>query len=155
MTMERWDPRSELTPLRDAIERLMEDSFVGLGRFNGLAGFGGFGRVFPIDIRETATEYIIEAQLPGFNLEEMQVSANGDTLSIQAEHKAEKTEREGEQPGAYIRRERYEGQLRRSLTLPDMQASAVQATYQNGVLTLRAPKGTQAKASVIPIKSLP
>jgi HSP20 family protein len=152
MTMERWDPRSELAPLRDAIERLMEDSFVGLGRFNGLAGFG---RIFPIDIRETDTEFIIEAQLPGFNLEEMQVSANGDTLTIQATHKTEQTEREGEHAGSYIRRERYEGQLRRSLTLPDMQANAVQATYQNGVLTLHAPKGAQAKASVIPIKALP
>lgn len=148
MTMERWEPRSELTPLRDAISRLMEDSFVGLGRLD------GFGHAFPMDVRETDKEYIIEAQIPGFKPEEIQVSVNGDTLSIRAERKAEKTE-QGEQPGSYIRHERYAGELYRSVTLPYIQTDGVQATYQNGVLTLHAPKGAQAKATTIPIKTLP
>jgi HSP20 family protein len=149
MTMERWESRSELTPLREAIDRLMEDSFVGLGRFE------RFGHTFPMDICETDDAYIIDAQLPGFALEELQVSASGDTVTIRAERMVERTEPAGKKASAYIRHERYEGELRRSVTLPGIKADGVEATYQNGILTLHIPKAAPVKASSIPIKALP
>jgi HSP20 family protein len=146
MAIDRWEPLQELTPLREAVSRLLEDSFVGLKRFD------GFGHVLPMDIRELDGEYVIEASLPGFKPEDVQITASGDTVTIRAERKEEKKEKEG---GTYVRHERYEGTLYRSVTLPHTQADGVQATYQHGVLTLHVPKAPQAKATTIPVKALP
>lgn len=147
MAMDRLESRSELAPLREAFAHWFEDSFMGLGRFD------GFGHIFAMDVRETDKEYIIEAQLPGFAPEELQVTASGDTVTIRAERKAETTKRQAEQEGTYLRHERYEGVLRRSVTLPSMQADSLRATYQQGVLTLHVPKTTQAKAINVPVQT--
>ncbi len=148
MAIERWEPSAEFTPLREAFARLLEDSVVGLNRFDGIQSIQ---RILPMDIREADGKYVVEASLPGFKPEDVQVIASGDTLTIRAERKSEQKE---EKAGAYVRHERYEGEVRRSVTLPGMQADGVQATYQHGVLTLQVPKVAQAQARAIPIKDL-
>jgi HSP20 family protein len=144
MSMQRWEPMSELTPLREAINRLFEDSFVGLERFD------LFGRTFPVDVRDLAGEYVIEASLPGIKPEDLKVTATGDTLTIEA---ARKTETKDEKSGAYVRHERYEGELRRSITLPaGMRPEDVTAEYEHGVLTLHVPKAEQIKPKTIAVE---
>ncbi len=65
---------------------------------------------------------------------------------------AKKEERKAEK-GAYMRRERYEGEMSRSVTLPSpIDASKIQATYEHGVLTLRVPKAEGARPKQIPVQ---
>jgi HSP20 family protein len=147
MSMIWRDPFETLTPLRDAMGRLFEESFVG-PRFELV-----FGRTFPVDVYEDAEKksYIVEASLPGFKPEEIQVTVEGDTLLIQA--KKEKEEEIKSEKGNYVRRERYEGEMSRVITLSTMiDASKAEATYEHGLLKLYIPKTEQIKAKQIPIK---
>jgi HSP20 family protein len=146
MAIERWDPLVEFTPLREAVSRLLGGSFVGPNRFD------AFSHIFPMDIRETDGEYVIEASLPGFTPEDVQVMTHGDTLTIRAERNVERGD---EKAGTYVRRERYEGEVRRAVTLASMYADGVKATYQHGVLTVHVPKATQVQGKTIPVQALP
>lgn len=145
MSLRRWDPFQELTPLREAMNRLLEESFVGLGRYD------LFGRTPPVDIRETETAFVIEASLPGMKPKDLQITATPDQVTIRATKKAaEKTE---EQAGTYVRHERYEGELSRSITLPtSVNPEGATATYEHGVLTLTLPKAPHAAAKQIPVR---
>src|SRR5579859_2592609 len=112
-----WEPAGELIrepfenvlSLRDAMNRLFEDRFVGPSRL------GLTGRAFPVDVRETDSDYVIEASLPGIKPEEMQITAAQNTVTIRATRKQEE---KTEQAGTYVRRERYEGEVSRMIGLP-------------------------------------
>lgn len=145
MSLMRRDPLEALMPLREAINRLFEESIIGprIELFT--------GRTFPLDVYESQDkqQYVIEASIAGFKPEEIQITAEGDTVMIRAEKKEEtKTEK-----GSYVRHERYEGEINRSFTLPSsIDASKVEATYEQGVLTLRIPKAEEMKPKQIPIR---
>jgi HSP20 family protein len=130
--MIRQEPFDALVPLRDAMNRLIEDSFIGMGRFE------PFGRAFPLDIRETADEYVVEAAVPGVKPEELHVTATEDTLTIRA---IRKPEEKTEKTDMYVRRERYSGELSRTISLPTtIDPDKVEAGYEHGVLTLHIAK---------------
>lgn len=139
------DPFDALMPLRDAMNRLFEESFVG-PRFEFFAG-----RTFPIDIYEAdhQQQYVVEAALPGLKPKDVQITTRDDTLTIRVAKKHE----EKVETGAYVRRERYEGEMSRTISLPtSIDADKVQATYEHGVLTLHIPKTEAAKPKQIPIQ---
>lgn len=147
-----WEPSGELMrepyegvlSLRDAMNRLLEDRFIGPSRL------GSMGRVFPVDVRETDTDYVIEASLPGIKPEEMQITAAQNTVTIRATRKHQE---KNEQAGTYVRRERYEGEVSRRIGLPiPIAPDKVTATYEQGVLTLRIPKAEAAKGKEIKIQ---
>lgn len=146
MSLTRWDPFESIMPLRDAMNRLFEESFIS-PRFEMFV----LGRTFPLDVYESEDHlfYVIEASLPGFKPEEVQITALGDTITIKAAKKEEqKVEKE-----AYVRRERYEGEMSRTITLPGtINPDAVEATYEHGILTLHVPKAEEVKPKVIPVK---
>lgn len=145
MSMIPRDPFEALMPLREAMNRLFEESFVG-PRFEFFPA-----RPFPLDISESEDkqQYVIEASVSGFKPEEIQVTAEGDTLTIHAAKKEEKKE----EKGTYVRRERYAGEMSRSVTLPTaIDVNQIQATYEHGVLTLRVPKAEGAKPKQISIQ---
>lgn len=103
-----------------------------------------------MDVRETDGEFVVEASLPGIKPSEMQISATENTITIRASRKAEEETKRG---GAYVRRERYEGQLSRVIGLPTpIDPTRVTATYEHGVLTLHASKTAAAKARQIEVK---
>ena len=143
MSMIWRDPFETMTPLREAMNRLFEESFIG-PRFELV-----LGRTFPLDVYESEDKlhYVIEASLPGFKPEEVQITAEGDTLLIQARQKEEdKTEK-----GSFVRRERYEGEMSRSITLPTtFDPAKVEATYEHGLLKLTIAKAEAAKPKQIP-----
>lgn len=128
------EPRETFGSLRDAVGRLFEESFVNPRAIESLV----FGRSFPLDITETEHEYVVEASLPGVKLEDVQITALGNTMTIRAMRKpAEMTEK----TKTYMRRERYEGEVQRIITLPTpIEVERVSAVYENGVLTVRIPK---------------
>lgn len=141
------EPFEMATPLREVMNRLLEESFIWPEHLGVSAA-----RAFPLDISESEDrqQYILEANVAGFKPEEIQVTSSGDTITIHAAKKEEaKTERAG-----YVRRERSVGEMSRTVTLPShIDADKIQATCEQGVLTLRIPKAEGAKARQIPIKA--
>lgn len=89
------------------------------------------------DIKDTGDSYVIDAELPGYTKEEINVDVNDDILTISAE---KHTENEEENKNGYIRRERYYGSVSRSFNISEVEAAAITAKHENGVLTLTLPK---------------
>lgn len=147
MSLIRREPWEAATPLREVMNRLLEESFIWPERIE-----GSTTRAFPLDISESEDQqqYLLEANVAGFKPEEIQVTSSGDTITIHVARKEEgRTERTG-----YVRRERYIGEMSRTITLPShIDADKIQATCEQGVLTLRIPKAEGAKTKQIPIKA--
>lgn len=91
-----------------------------------------------MDVKEAEGKYLVKAEIPGVNKDDIHVSVEGNRVSISAEVKKQKEEKEGEK---IIRSERSYGMASRSFTLADeIDQSQVQAKYNNGVLELTLPK---------------
>lgn len=146
MTLVPRDPFDAFVPLREAMNRLIEDSFIGPTRFEVFTG-----RPFLVDLYETEDrqKYVLEAALPGFKPEDLQITALGDTITI---HVAKK-EVKKEEKASYVRRERFEGEMTRSFTLPTaIVPEKVEAAFEHGVLKLSIPKAEQVKPKQITIR---
>jgi HSP20 family protein len=146
MSLTKWDPFESIVPLRDAMNRLFEESFIS-PRFELFT----FGRTFPLDVYEADDHlsYVVHASLPGLKPEEVQITALGDTITIKTAKKEEKKVEEK----TYVRRERYEGEMSRTIVLPStIKTEAIEATYAHGVLTLHVPKAEEVKPKQIPVK---
>ena len=98
---------------------------------------------FHIDVTEDEKSYIVTADLPGVTKEDIQVTIDGNQVTIAAEVKRNVERKEGERA---LHVERYVGQLFRTFTLPtEIDESASEAKFENGVLKLRlAKKAPQA-----------
>src|SRR5581483_3453162 len=83
MPENRWDPFRETMTLRDAMGRLMGDSFVRLGAGLGIDQPGSM----PVDLAETANGYRVEIDLPGIKPEDVNLTVDRDTLTVTAERK--------------------------------------------------------------------
>jgi len=91
-----------------------------------------------IDVSETPTQYVVQAELPGVKKEDVSVQIDGNRVSISAEARRETEKREGER---LLRSERYFGTLARSFALGnEVDEQNAQARLDNGVLTLTLPK---------------
>ena len=91
-----------------------------------------------MDVKEAEGKYLVNAEIPGVNKDDIHVTVDGNRVSISAEVKQEKEVKEGER---VIRCERSYGMASRSFTLADeVDQSQVQAKYNNGVLELTLPK---------------
>ena len=95
-------------------------------------------RDFKTDIRDEGEHYLLEADLPGFKKEDINVNIEGDTLTIHAE-RTESTE-EKDSKGNYIKRERSYGSFSRSFDMTGIRVEDIAAAYENGVLKLTLPK---------------
>ena len=147
MTMQRWGPFKEMVTLRNAMDRLFEDSFV---RPAAWWVEGDARGALALDMYQTANEVVVKASLPGFKPEEVDISITGDTLSVKAEHKEESESREGE----YFIRERRYGALSRVVSIPvNVKSDKAEASFENGVLTLTLPKAEEAKPKQIKVKA--
>jgi HSP20 family protein len=145
MTIERWDPFGEMLTLRDAMNRLFEDSFVRPGMLmrNAPDSMG-----VPIDLRETEDQYVLQASLPGVKPEDIDVTIENNQLRIQGQIRQEE-EKKGER---YHLRERRFGQFQRALALPaTIQADQVSCEFHDGTLTLTLPKAEEARPRRIQI----
>ncbi len=142
----RWDPSNEMISLRDAMNRLFEDSFIRPSLWP--LPFEEGGSVLPVDVMETKDDFQIRASVPGFKPEDIDVSVTGETLTIKGEVKTEEKREEG----SYIRKERRFGSFQRTLTLPSsVMADKARAEFENGVLILTLPKAEQAKPKAIKV----
>ena len=91
MTLQRWEPFKEMITLRNAIDRLFDDSFVRPTSWL----YDGEGRgTVALDMYQTPSDVVVKASLPGFKPEEVDISITGDTLTLKGEHKEEKETKE-------------------------------------------------------------
>lgn len=91
-----------------------------------------------IDVNENDKEFVVQAEMPGVPKEDIHVSIDGNTVTLQAEVKQHDKQTEGER---VLRSERYFGAVSRSFQLPaDIDEAAAKAKYENGVLLLTLPK---------------
>jgi HSP20 family protein len=137
--------------LREAMDRLIEDSFVGFGTLA-----GGTAAALPVDLTETDDEIVVKVAVPGVKPEDLNVSVTGDMLTISAETRDESEAREerDERPGQRHYREWYYGRVERTLRLPvAVNSDAAQAECSNGVLTLRLPKAENVRPRAIKVTS--
>jgi HSP20 family protein len=138
MSVERWDPFREAISLRDAMNSLLQESFVRPG--GGLAQGGA--TALPLDVCETENEFVVHASLPGVRPDDVQITVHGETLTIRGESRVEE-EKKGQH---WHLRERRAGAFQRVISLSTpVNSDAAQARFENGVLTLTLPKSPEAK----------
>jgi HSP20 family protein len=102
-----------------------------------------------VDISETENEYLVRAELPGINKEDVKVTLENGILTLSAETRSESEQREGER---VIRQERQYGKYVRSLRLgKGINDQKVSANYKNGVLEIVVPKAEEVKPKVIDV----
>ncbi len=91
-----------------------------------------------VDVKENDASYTVHADIPGVKKEDIHVTIDGNQISISAEMKKEKEEKDGDK---VLRRERYFGKVSRSFALEqDIDEGASSAKYNDGVLELALPK---------------
>jgi len=145
MALARWDPFREMISLREAMDRLFEESFV-RPPLTPLRT----GGTLAVDVRETDDAFIINASVPGLKPEDLNINVVGDTVTISGEIKEETKEEEAN----YIYRERRFGSFTRTVTLPtSLNPDKAEAVIENGVLTLTIPKAEAAKPKAIKVKT--
>jgi HSP20 family protein len=142
----RPSPFSELVTLRQAMDRLFDDTV--FRPYTAFAGNGDFTRL-PLDVKATPDALLVEASLPGFTPEDVEITVENGTLTIRAEDKREETREDGN----WVVREIARGSVMRTVTLPTgLEADKAEATFDNGVLRLRIPKAEQVKPRQIRIQ---
>ena len=144
----RFDPFGEMVTLRSAMDRLFEDSFVSPGSWRTIAN--GDGITPAIDVHETADEIVVTAALPGMKAEDLEITMTGQNLTLRGELKADDTIKRDQ----YLYRERRFGSFSRSIQLPvRVQGEKADASFTDGILSLRVPKAEEVKPRQIRINA--
>jgi len=141
---EEWEP---LARFRDELDSLMEDFFG--SRIGERSRFSGweprrFG-AWDLGFQERDDEYLIQAEIPGFEPEDIELKVSGNVLSVRAEHKEEKS---GDGESSY----RY-GEYYRTVTLPQgIDPEKIDAKYHSGVLEIHLAKSPEVQGRRIKVK---
>jgi HSP20 family protein len=142
MTIVRRTGFSDLLSLRQAMDRLFEESFV-----NPRTWQFGDGQLVPVDVYQTVDTVVIEAILPGVKPEEVEITVEGNVLSIAGDTTAMLPDREG-----LLLQEIRRGRFVRTLNLPEgLEPDKAAATFEDGILTLKIPKAEIVKPKQIKI----
>lgn len=156
MVLERWRPARRLIPWQpfrelDEMARRLEDIF---GRpllpvWRRLP-IEERGWVPAIEVFEKEDKFVVKAELSGMKEEDTDVSVVGDTLTIKGERKAETEVKEED----YYCRERSYGSFSRSIAIPaNVDATKIEASYEDGVLEVSLPKVAEVKPKKITIST--
>jgi HSP20 family protein len=142
----RWDPFRNSSSLSNVMDRIFDDPFV-----RPYAWFAPLRKAdLAIDVYETKDDVVVKAALPGLKPEQVDLTITGNTLSIRGESKEENEVKEED----YVRKESRFGSFSRTVTLPDgLKGDKADATFENGMLTLRIPKSEEHKLKTIKVKA--
>ena len=142
-TITRWDPFQDVLSLREAMNQLMEESFV-----RPTTAQNGKNFVPALDLSETGEGYLVEAALPGVKPEDVEVTVENNVLTIKGETRQEVDDKQRN----FHRVERRFGSFQRTIGLPTtVKADAIQASLTNGVLRLEIPKAEEVKPRKISV----
>jgi HSP20 family protein len=147
MAVIRWEPAREINSLQQEMNRLFGTFFDSPTS----AAVTGAGRWVPaMDLLEQGEHYVLRADLPGIEESDVQIELDDRVLTVSGERRFD-----GEQRGdGYHRVERASGSFSRSLTLPEgVDAEAIEASFEKGVLEVRIPKPEQRKPRRVAIRT--
>lgn len=145
-TLVRWNPMREMMSLRNEMNRLFEQMFDGgsLAQWQPSTSWS-----LAVDVVENDDAFIVTVSVPGISPDDLDITITDNVLTIKGEYKADETI---EEEKYHIRERRY-GSFGRSISLPvSVNGDAVDANYENGVLTLTVPKAEEVKPRRIAVK---
>lgn len=138
----RWTPTRDISTLWNAFDRMFDDSYMmptEQAQTWGLA----------LDVAENDNAYLVKASVPGVNPQDIDVTIEKNVLTISGESRADETINSEE----YRLRERRFGTFSRSIRLPaEVNADAIEANYEAGVLSLMIPKTEEVRPKRIAVK---
>jgi HSP20 family protein len=139
----RWEPFRGATTLQEQVNRLFSDVFERNHTASSLSTWAP-----AVDIYEGEHELVVKADLPDIDPKELDIRVENNVLTLRGERKFEKNVNEDN----YLRVERTYGSFSRSFSLSNtVNAEAIKADYQNGVLSLTLPKREEAKPKQIKV----
>lgn len=145
MSISRWEPFKDFMTLRQAMDRLFEESVV---RPIPMWGDGQSRRHLPLDVWETPDAIVVRASVPGAKPDEVEITIEGGTVTIRGEIRVPQDE------GTFLLQEQRYGPFARSIELNmPVQADQADASFKDGILTLTIPKAEEVKPRVIKVKT--
>lgn len=147
MTMMNWDPWRDIADMRSIYNRVFGDGTV--ARTAGEAPATVSSLYMPVDVSETADKYVLKAEMPGMNADDIEITVADNQVTLKGRRSASSEEKGTN----YIRSERRFGSFSRSFSLGvPVDSSKVEATYKNGVLEVELPKVQTALPRQIKVK---
>jgi HSP20 family protein len=145
MAMSRWDPFRELSSIQNELNRLFGRTF---SAETGEAREAAW--VPAIDVAETQDRFVITAELPGVEPDDVDISVENSVLTLRGDRRFYRETKEDD----FHRIERRFGSFARSITLPSTaDPERIRASFDGGVLTIEVPKKEEAKPRKIQIKA--
>jgi HSP20 family protein len=143
----RWEPFDQLTSLREAMGRLMDQSFTFAGRGQGDSG----AQSVPVNIFESEDILMVVAPMPGLQQEDIEITARGNSLTIEGRERADL---KPESEKRYLRHEWRYGPYHRTVELPyTVDSGTAEATLGNGVLTVRLSRAATERSHRINVRT--
>jgi len=148
MRIVRWNPNRDFVSLREAMDRLFEESWVRPVRAAWEERESVRAWRLPVDVYSTEEEIVIQTAIPGVDPDEVEITIEGDTLTIRGELPAHL------ENVNYLFQERPVGKFIRALNLNiPVDAGKAEAAFENGLLTLVIPKSEAIKPRQIKVKT--
>ncbi len=141
MSIDRWDPFRDVMTIREAMDRWLQQSLSGTGQLLSTLRPDSI----PIDVIERYDSFEVRAAVPGVKPEDVEVTVQGERVSVRAEVRGPAEQQRGEN---WLMREHRYGLLQRTITLPSAVSSEnAEARIEHGILSLKLPKlqGAQAR----------
>jgi HSP20 family protein len=144
-TLTKWNPVEDMLSLHEAMDRLVDSSAYGWSNQDS----GERIMRLPIDAYSTDNEIVVTAALAGLKPENVEITVEGDNLTIKGEIPAEL------ENVHYVLNERYHGPLSRTLQLnTTVDVEHIEASFEGGVLTLTLPKSEEVRPKQIKVKAV-
>jgi HSP20 family protein len=140
----RWDPLRDMITMRRAMDRMLDEAFA---RGTETRGTGAW--LLPMDAYITDDAIVIRADVPGLKPDEIEITLEGDTLTIRGEIRREEADNR-----KYVLLERPTGRFERTLNVnTPIDHDKVEASFKEGVLTLTLPKAEAVRPRQITVRT--
>lgn len=145
MPIVRWNPGRNIFSLKSDMDRLFDNFFS--DKTSQLQSYSDLTPI--VDVEETEQEFLISAEIPGINKDDIKITFENNYLTISGEKKSEKDLKEEN----FHHSERSYGKFSRTLAIPaGVMLDKIEAEYAQGVLNIKIPKAEEAKPKQIEVK---